>query len=450
MTSASETASIEPTAGAPGAGAERRTIAVVATAHGCSHFFHLIVAPLFPWIKTAFDLTYAELGLLMTVFFVVSGVGQALAGFLVDRVGAVPVMLGALTSFMLSTVVISSAPTYGLLLAGCVLAGLGNAPFHPVDYSILNARISAPRLAKAYAAHGISGSLGWALAPVYLVGIAGLANWRVAVLAAGLLPALAFALVWSHRHLLAGQRVGLLGIALKPVENSTPNANSRPDSGASAASRAVPSASLAAPSGSSLAFMKLPAVWMSFAFFLTSALGFGGIQTFGPEAARVLHDVPTAWVALCLTAFMLASAAGTLIGGFVATNPDHAERIVAAGFAVAAVISLVIAFSPAPGWMVPGLFALMGLGFGTAGPARDLLVRKASPPGATGRVYGLVYSGLDTGLAISPAIFGSFMDGGHPAWVWLGIAIFQVLLIANALSVGYIGRRSVPAAPRAA
>jgi hypothetical protein len=96
--------------------------------------------------------------------------------------------------------------------------------------------------------------------------------------------------------------------------------------------------------------------------------------------------------------------------------------------------------------MVPGLFALMGLGFGTAGPARDLLVRKASPPGATGRVYGLVYSGLDTGLAISPAIFGTFMDGGHPAWVWLGIAVFQVLLIANALSVGYIGRLSSPAA----
>lgn len=400
-----------------GAAAERRTIAVVATAHGCSHFFHLIVAPLFPWIKTTFDLSYAELGLLMTVFFVVSGIGQALAGFLVDRIGAVPVMLGALCSFMLSTLVIASAPSYGMLMAGCVLAGLGNAPFHPVDYSILNARISAQRLAKAYAMHGIAGSLGWALAPVFLVGITGLAHWRVAVLAAGLLPALALLLVWSHRRLLAGSP---------------------------APAAAAPTGSVAA-SPSSLAFMRLPAVWLSFAFFFTSALGFGGIQTFGPEAARLLHEVPTAWVALCLTAFMLASAGGTLIGGFVASNPDHAERIVALGFSLATAVSLTIALSPAPAWMVPGLFALMGLGFGTAGPARDLLVRKASPPGATGRVYGLVYSGLDTGLAISPAIFGSFMDGGHPAWVWLGIAVFQVLLILNALSVGYIGRRATPA-----
>ncbi|MEY4861911.1 MAG: hypothetical protein RLZ51_6 [Pseudomonadota bacterium] len=431
------------------ASAERRTIAVVSGAHGCSHFFHLIVAPLFPWIKEAFDLSYAELGLLMTVFFVVSGIGQALAGFLVDRIGAVPVMLGALTSFMLSTLVISSAPTYGVLMAGCVLAGLGNAPFHPVDYSILNARITGPRLAKAYAMHGIAGSLGWALAPVFLVGITGLAHWRIAVLAAGVLPALAFALVWSHRHLLAGQTVDLLGRVPAPTpELAAAQAGEQaPASGAAAAGQARAQASAAGSgSASSLDFLRLPAVWLSFAFFLTSALGFGGIQTFGPEAARLLHDVPTAWVALCLTAFMLASAGGTLIGGFVAANPDHAERIVAVGFSVAACVSLVIALSPAPGWMVPGLFALMGLGFGTAGPARDLLVRKASPPGATGRVYGLVYSGLDTGLAISPAIFGTFMDGGHPAWVWLGIAVFQVLLIANALSVGYIGRLSSPAA----
>lgn len=436
------------------ASAERRTIAVVSSAHGCSHFFHLIVAPLFPWIKEAFDLSYAELGLLMTVFFVVSGIGQALAGFLVDRIGAVPVMLGALTSFMLSTLVISSAPTYGLLMAGCVLAGLGNAPFHPVDYSILNARITGPRLAKAYAMHGIAGSLGWALAPVFLVGITGMAHWRLAVLAAGMLPALAFALVWSHRHLLAGQTVDLLGRVPAPTPEPAP-AQARehaPATGAAASVQVTGQAAAQTLAGSSsgstssLDFLRLPAVWLSFAFFLTSALGFGGIQTFGPEAARLLHDVPTAWVALCLTAFMLASAGGTLIGGFVAANPDHAERIVAVGFSVAACVSLVIALSPAPGWMVPGLFALMGLGFGTAGPARDLLVRKASPPGATGRVYGLVYSGLDTGLAISPAIFGTFMDGGHPAWVWLGIAVFQVLLIANALSVGYIGRLSSPAA----
>lgn len=407
---------------------ETRTITVVSIAHGTSHFFHLIVAPLFPWLKVEFDLSYAQLGLLMTVFFIVSGVGQALAGFVVDRIGAVPVMLAALTSFVLATLTLSSAPSYSMLMVGCVLAGLGNAPFHPVDYSILNARITPTRLARAYSMHGVAGSLGWALAPVFLVGITGLASWRAAIACAGLLPLLAGVMVWRHRDLLAGQPVGVLGI----VRAAQAPAGGQPGAGAS---------------DSALSFLRLPAVWMSFLFFLTSSLGFGGIQTFGPESARLLHDVPTAWVAACLTAFMLASAGGTLFGGIVAADPDKAERVVAIGYCVAASVSLLIALSPAPGWLIPGLFAVMGFGAGTAGPARDLLVRRASPPGATGRVYGMVYSGLDTGLAISPAIFGAFMDGGHPAWVWIGIAIFQMLLIANALSVGWIGRKTGTPAP---
>jgi MFS family permease len=397
---------------------ERRTVTVVSTAHGCSHFFHLIVAPLFPWLKTEFALSYSELGLLMTVFFVVSGIGQALAGFVVDRFGAVPVMLAALSSFVVATLVLSMAPNYTVLMLGCVFAGLGNAPFHPVDYSILNARISTTRLARAYAMHGIAGNLGWALAPVFLVGLTGLASWRMAIACAGLLAAAAWLMVWLHRELLAGQPVGLLGIV--HADRTATQAHGG--------------------DASALAFLKLPAVWMSFAFFLTSALGFGAIQTFGPESARMLHDVPTAWVALCLTAFMLASAAGTLIGGFVAGDPAKAEQTVAIGYTVAATVSLVIAFSSAPGWMVPALFAVMGFGAGTAGPARDLLVRRASPPGATGRVYGMVYSGLDTGLAISPALFGALMDRGWPAAVWTGIALFQVLLIANALSVSRVSR----------
>jgi MFS family permease len=297
---------------------ERRTVAVVSTAHGCSHFFHLILAPLFPWIKAEFALSYAELGLLMTVFFVVSGVGQALAGFVVDRIGAVPVMLAALCSFVIATLVLSSAPSYTLLMVGSVFAGLGNAPFHPVDYSILNARIAPTRLAKAYALHGVAGNLGWALAPVFLVGITGLSNWRTAVACAGLLAAAVLLMVWLHRELLAGQPVGALGIVhAQPVDATTQ-----------------------ADSPSALAFLKLPAVWMSFAFFLTSALGFGGVQTFGPEAARLLHDVQPTWVALCLTAFMLASAAGTLAGGFVAADPSRAEKVVALGYAVLAYQSL--------------------------------------------------------------------------------------------------------------
>lgn len=406
-----------PPPAAPGR-SDTRTLTVVSVAHGCSHFFQLIVAPLFPWLKLEFGLSYAELGLLMTVFFTVSGFGQAGAGFLVDRIGAVPVMLASLAAFVLAAAALALAPGYAMLMLGCALAGLGNASFHPVDYSILNARIAPARLARAYAVHGVVGNLGWALAPVFLVGLTGLANWRVAIAAAGALAAAILVLVWRHRALLAGAPVGLLGLA-----HASPRS-----AAATAAAEPV------------FAFLRLPAVWMSFVFFFTLAIAFGGLQTFGPEAARLLHGVDPAWAALCLTAYMLASAAGTLTGGWLAGDPSRAESVVATGFGVAVVVSLVLALATLPGWAVPALFALMGFGSGTAGPARDLLVRRASPPGATGRVYGLVYSGLDAGMAIAPAVFGWMMDHRMPGGVWLGIALFQVLLIANALSVARVGR----------
>jgi MFS transporter, FSR family, fosmidomycin resistance protein len=410
----------------PGRG-DARTLTVVSIAHGCSHFFHLIVAPLFPWLKVEFGLSYAELGLLMTVFFVVSGVGQAGAGFLVDRIGAVPMMLASLLAFVLASATLALAPGYAMLMLGCMFAGLGNASFHPVDYSILNARIAPARLARAYAIHSVAGNLGWALAPVFLVGLTGLANWRVAIAAAGALAAVILIMVWRHRSLLAGAPVDRLGLA-----HTAPGDTTAPTS-ASASVSAEPA----------LAFLRLPAVWMSFVFFFTLAISFGGLQTFGPEAARLLHGVAPAWVALCLTAYMLASAVGTLAGGWLAGDPARAESVVAVGFGFAACMSLVLALVALPGWAVPTLFALMGFGSGTAGPARDLLVRRASPPGATGRVYGLVYSGLDAGMAIAPAVFGWMMDHRMPGGVWLGIALFQGLLIANALSVARAGQRTL-------
>src|SRR5690606_35008461 len=153
---------------APGLPAgDARVISVVGIAHGGSHFFHLILPPLFPWLKDEFALSYSELGLLVTVFFVISGVGQSLAGFLVDRVGPVPVMLGAIALFAVAAAVLALAPGYAGLMLGAALAGVGNASFHPVDYSILNRKVSAPRLGHAYAVHGISGNLGWALARVF-------------------------------------------------------------------------------------------------------------------------------------------------------------------------------------------------------------------------------------------------------------------------------------------
>ncbi|MCC7069168.1 MAG: MFS transporter [Burkholderiales bacterium] len=399
--------SVAPAAPASGSG-DTRIIVVVGIAHAVSHFFHLILPPLFPWLKDAFGLSYSELGMVVTVFFVISAVGQSLAGFVVDRVGALPVMLGAILLFALSAAVFAMTPGYAGLMLGAVLAGVGNASFHPVDYSILNRKVSAQRLGHAYAVHGITGNLGWAIAPVFVVSVARFVGWREAFAGASLLALVVLAVVWLNRDVLK-----------TPVRRGAQ---------AHAAGHGV--------SDGAFDFLRLPAVWLSFGFFFAYSIALGGVQTFAPEAARLLHDVPLEWVALCLTIYMLGSAGATVLGGFLVRDAARAERIIGVCFGIAAMVAVGVALLPWPGWLVPVLFGVMGVCGGIANPSRDMLIKRATPAGATGRVYGVVYSGLDVGMAVAPPIFGLMMDMGVPVLVWLGIAFAQATLIAGAFRAG--------------
>lgn len=382
-------------------------IALVGVAHGVSHFFHLILAPLFPWIKVAFDLSYAELGFLMTVFFVVSGIGQALAGFLVDRVGPRAVLFAGIGLLGIAALLLSIAQSYTMLLAGSMLAGLGNSVFHPADFTLLSKRVSVPRLGHAFSVHGISGNIGWAAAPVFLISLAGLFDWRTALFCAALVPAGVLALLFAKRDLLKIDEAPRAPVA----------------SGPEAAVHA-------------LAFLRLPSVWMSFAFFFITAMALGGIQSFSVPSLRALYDMPLTWATTGYAGYMLASAAGMVWGGFLAAKTTRHERTIAYSFAASGLLAMLIAAGAVSAVMAVVLMGAVGFGAGIAGPARDLLIRAAAPPNATGRVYGVVYSGLDTGLACAPLLFGALMDADRPAWIFIGVGLFQCLAIVTALGVG--------------
>ena len=96
-------------AGQQSATRDAEVISLIGLAHGTSHFFHLMLPPLFPWLMAEFSLSYTQAGFLMTVFFVVSGIGQALAGFVVDRIGARPVLFFGIGTLALSGLVLSAA-----------------------------------------------------------------------------------------------------------------------------------------------------------------------------------------------------------------------------------------------------------------------------------------------------------------------------------------------------
>jgi MFS family permease len=391
-------------------------IGLVGLAHLISHFSQLLLAPLFPWLKEALDASYTQLGFLMTIFFVVSCTVQATSGFLVDRWGPRPILFAGLALIGIAAFGYALSPGYWAMAGCAVLAGIGNGVFHPVDYTLLNRKVSAPRLGHAYSVHGITGSLGWALAPALVVPLAIAFSWRVALMAAGVLAFAVLVVLWWNRDRL-----------------ELPAAPARP-------------AATGGTHEGSLDFLRIPAVWMCFAFFFFYAVVLSVVQAFAPEAARQLHGVPVGLAAMCLTVYMICSAGGMVLGGFLASNPERCERIVGAGFGAAAAVALLIGFGPVPALAVPALFGAMGFASGIAGPSRDLLVKKSTPDNATGRVYGVVYSGLDIGQAVSPLLFGSLMDHHQYQGVWLGLVFTQAVLITSAFNVRRVRRTALAAA----
>jgi MFS transporter, FSR family, fosmidomycin resistance protein len=388
-------------------------IGLVGAAHLISHFSQLLLAPLFPWLKTEFNVSYAELGFLMTVFFVVSCAVQAASGFVVDKFGPRPVLFAGLALIGVAAFGYALSTSYWMLTGAAVIGGVGNGVFHPVDYTLMNRKVSAPRLGHAYSVHGITGSLGWALAPAMLVPLTLAYSWRTALMAAGALAFVVLAIELLNRDKLV--------LTAAPVSLST------------------------AVQDHSLAFLKIPAVWMCFTFFFWYAGVLSVIQTFAPEAARQLHDVPLPLVAMCLTIYMLGSASGMVLGGFLAADAARCERVVGIGFGIAASVALLLALGDYPAWLVPVLFGVMGFASGMAGPSRDLLVKRSTPDNALGRVYGVVYAGLDIGQAVTPLLFGVLMDHGQYRGVLLGLVVLQGVLVASAFNVRKVRRTALVA-----
>jgi MFS transporter, FSR family, fosmidomycin resistance protein len=385
-------------------------IGLVGVAHASSHFSHLLLPLMFPVFISTFGLSYSELGFLMTVFFVVSGVGQATAGFVVDRLGARPVLFAALLLLAAGCMVVSVANSYVGLMLGAALLGLGNCSFHPVDFTILNQKVSAPRLGYAFSAHGLTGNLGWALAPVFMVSLSAAFDWRAAYVGAALLFVGIFVLLfWQREHLHAE----------------------------------VVSHKQTASDGGSMAFLKIPVVWWCFSFFLLSTMTLAVVQSFAVSILQALHQVTFEAATFTLTAYMLCAAAGMFVGGFVAARwPRHSDKVVAACMTAGAVCMALCGSGLFSAELTMAILAATGLAIGVGGPSRDMMIKKATPKGATGRVYGMVYSGLDTGFAISPLIFGVFMDHGWYGATLLGAALVLMLSVVVALGVG---RRTVHA-----
>lgn len=390
---------------APPLAQDLRIISVVGIAHGGSHFFHLVLPPLFPLLKTAFGVSFTELGVLMSVFFAASGLLQTPAGFLVDRIGAARVLAAGLLLLGLGGVLASLAPSFALLLPAAILMGLGNSVFHPADYAILGHHVAPSRMARAFSVHTVGGTLGWAIAPVFVAAVAALASWRVALLLSGLIGLLLAAMVLAHRDILE-----------TPAHHRS-----------SAATGSEPMRPLQL-------FTSAP-ILLCFAFFALQATSFIALQGFMPLSLHQLYGLDMVIATATVTAFMIGSAAGTMVGGVLADRSGRHQGIIFGGLALAALLFLLIGRVELPASLILAVVALAGGLAGLTTPSRDMLVRAAAPAGASGKVFGFVYSGLDLGATLTPALIGSLLDAGHPGALFVLVPVVMLLSILTATTI---------------
>lgn len=414
----SSAATIEPTATLRD---DATIISLVGFAHGTSHFFHLMLPPLFPFFMAEWGLGYAAVGVLMSIFFVTSSIGQAVAGIWVDRYGAHRVLFAGIATLSVSGLLVAVAPSFGFLMFAAFVAGAGNSIFHPADFALINRRVSAQRLGHAFSVHGLSGNLGWAAGPVLMVAVASAAGWRAAGFAAAVVGVMALSLLVWKRHLLRYEL--------------------------SQVTRVVGGTSAATTSSGSVSYgeiLRHPMVWAAFAFFFLATFGFGALQNFAPSLLQKSFNLSLGAATSALSTYLVGGACGLVLGGFLAKPGNQHEGYVAIAFGCGAIIALSFAVFAYPAWVVLPLMALMGFAVGIAGPSRDLLVRTATKArlgeGAFGRVYGLVYSGLDVGLALAPIAFGMMLDRQLVTPVFVGIALSFTLAIAAAWTIARIAR----------
>jgi MFS family permease len=382
-----------------------QTLIVVSAAHLVSHLHIMVLPVLLPLLKERTNVGFFELGLALTTFNVVSGLTQAPMGFLVDRIGARRVLIAGLLLGGAAFLSLAMSGSYGWLFVVAVLAGLANCVYHPADYAILTDRIPEDRVGRAFSVHTFAGFVGSAIAPPLLLGIAAAAGLDTSVIAAGLIA-------WAIAAL----------VFLIPDQQR--------------ARRRQQAASGAGNSGAKVSVFT-PAVLGLTVFFTLLALSHSAMYSFAIVAFLAGHGVTLTIATAAVTAYLAGSAVGVLAGGWLADRTRRHGDVAAAGFAVSALVALAIAVFNLPAVLLVTAMGVVGIVVGMVQPSRDMLVRRAAPPGAAGRVFGIVSTGFNIGGIFGPLLFGWLMDSNQPRWIF-GAAV--VFMLATALYASFEDR----------
>jgi predicted MFS family arabinose efflux permease len=392
-------------------GRDTRVNLLLGSGHFLSHFYQLCLPPLFIAWQQDFDVSFAQLGLIMAVMSGTAAIMQTPMGFLVDRFGARPFLIGGTLLMTLSMAAMGFSAAYWQIVLLALLSGVGNSVFHPADYAILSGSIEPTRLGRSFAFHTFTGNIGFAAAPPVTAALMLLLGWRGALIFVGLLGIpVAAMIVWQSRILIDQAR--------------------RPQSRTAKHQR-------------SAGLLLSRSVLMFFAFFMVSSMAGAGIQSWLITILHQVHGVTLAAASSALTGYMVGQIGGVLIGGWFADRTTrHLPFVVILTIGAAAVLLLVGGVA-LPQAATIGVLFIGGLMTGASRTPRDVMVKDAAPPGQIGKVFGFVSSGMSLGGAIMPVPYGMIIDAGKPELV---LVVVAALLLLSLLCAGgaRIGFRRAP------
>jgi FSR family fosmidomycin resistance protein-like MFS transporter len=147
------------------AGPALRVLAALTVCHLINDLLQALLPALYPLLKSGFALEFWQIGLITFTNQVTSSLLQPVVGMYMDR-SPQPTALPIGMAFTLTGVaLLALAPSYGLLLAGAALLGVGSSIFHPESSRI--ARIaSGGRHGFAQSLFQTGGNFGTSLGPL--------------------------------------------------------------------------------------------------------------------------------------------------------------------------------------------------------------------------------------------------------------------------------------------
>jgi MFS family permease len=375
-----------------------RVVGAVSAAHFVSHYYILLLAPLLPFVRADYGVSYTEIGVALAAFNTVSAVLQTPAGFLVDRLGARILLIAGLVLGAGAFIVAGLVDSFWVLVAMFALAGVGNTVYHPADYALLSQHVPSARIGQAFSVHTFAGMLGSAFAPPTLLMMHSVWGWRGAFIGAGIL----------------GLAVAALLLMIRDMP-STP---------------ARPAKAEAAQTGSIRLLTSAP-ILLNLGFFTLQAMMNAGIYNYSVPAFAALYGTPVATANAALTGNLLLCALGVLAGGFLVARTSRHGLVAALGLAFMAAFTLLVAKVDFGTVALIGAMSTAGFFSGVIMPSRDMIVRAITPPGSFGKVFGFVTTGFNIGGIIAPLLFGAIMDRGSPRLVFLTVAALSVAAIAT-------------------